>query len=267
MTRSITLEQPFDLAAVLDGTQDFRWHPWQGDSYSGVLDSNLIHLRQVGLRLEYQANTNLDALLRRYFPTRRGYARYFTSTLQHRIETLSRLTADYQHLRLLRQPNRWECMVAYICSANNNVKHISAIVESIAANFGERLELDGDERCSFPTPDMVLDAGVERLKELCLGLDRHSKIVAAAKRICDGDLDLDCLAKPEVSYVEAKRQLKESYGIGDKVADCISLFALDKTEAFPVDRWVKKAMERYFPGPEADGGMGARLLWQACGLC
>ena len=30
------------------------------------------------------------------------------------------------------------------------------------------------------------------------------------------------------------------------MADCISLFALDKMEAFPVDRWVERAMAGYF---------------------
>ena len=38
------------------------------------------------------------------------------------------------------------------------------------------------------------------------------------------------------------------YGIGPKIADCIALFALDKLEAFPVDRWVRRAVgDRYFP--------------------
>ncbi len=43
-------------------------------------------------------------------------------------------------------------------------------------------------------------------------------------------------------------------GIGPKIADCICLFALDKTEAFPVDRWVERATERYFPPQERPFG-------------
>ena len=35
------------------------------------------------------------------------------------------------------------------------------------------------------------------------------------------------------------------YGIGDKIADCIALFALDKMEAFPVDG-VRTAVENTF---------------------
>ncbi len=131
-----------------------------------------------------------------------------------------------------------------------NVSRISAIVESIAETLGQPLELAGEVRHTFPTPDMVLEAGVETLAELGLGMDRHSKIIAAAERIHAGRLDLAYLSQPEVCYAEAKRRLMGCYGIGDKVADCISLFSLDKMEAFPVDRWVARAMTSYFPRRE-----------------
>ena len=145
-------------------------------------------------------------------------------------------------------------MVAYICSATNNVNCISKIVEKVAARLGHPLDLDGEVRHTFPTPDIVLEAGKEPLVELGLGMDRHSKIVAAAERIRDGRLDLQYLSQPKVCYAEAKRRLKGCYGIGDKVADCISLFALDKMDAFPVDRWVERATADYFPCQEKPTG-------------
>ena len=94
---------------------------------------------------------------------------------------------------------------------------------------------------------MLLERGVEPLAELGLGKDRHSNILAAAQRIRDGRLNLHHMAQPEACYAEAKRRLVGCYGIGDKVADCISLFALDKQGGVPVDRWVERAMEPYFP--------------------
>jgi len=37
-------------------------------------------------------------------------------------------------------------------------------------------------------------------------------------------------------------------GIGPKVADCICLFGLGHTEAYPVDTWMRKADAKYhFP--------------------
>ena len=127
-------------------------------------------------------------------------------------------------------------------------------MEKIAKALGRSVELDGEERHMFPTPDVVLEAGVEALERLNLGLKRHDKIVSAAERIRNGKLDLHYLAQPQVCYAEAKRRLMGCYGIGDKVADCIALFALDKMEAFPVDRWVERAMAGYFPCKEQPAG-------------
>ena len=62
-------------------------------------------------------------------------------------------------------------------------------------------------------------------------------------------LDLLCLAQPQVCYAEAKWRLMGCYGVGDKVADCIALFALDKTEAFPVDVWGGESHDILFPVP------------------
>ncbi len=253
MTQRLDIDQPFDLDAVLDGTQDFRWRPWECDWHSGVLNGNLIHIRQVSGGVEYRAAAELDALVRSYFRLDDNIPA-MRAELSARDRNVARLLNKYPHLRVLRQQDPWECMVSYICSATNNVSRISAIVESIAETLGQPLELADEVRHTFPTPDMVLEAGVETLAELGLGMDRHSKIIAAAERIHAGRLDLAYLSQPEVCYAEAKRRLMGCYGIGDKVADCISLFSLDKMEAFPVDRWVARAMTSYFPRREQPYG-------------
>ena len=35
-------------------------------------------------------------------------------------------------------------------------------------------------------------------------------------------------------------------GIGDKVADCVMLFSLEKLEAFPLDTWILKILQKYY---------------------
>ena len=246
MTRRLKIDRPFNLNAVLGGTQDFRWRPRKDGWHSGVLISNLVHIRQVKGGVEYLADTDLDVLLWSYFRLDDDI-HAIHADLSARDGNIAMLVKQYPNLRVLRQPDPWECVVAYICSATNNVRRISAIVEKIAKTLGRQLRLGDDVRHTFPTPDEVLEAGVEPLEELGLGMDRHSKIVAAAERIRAGRLDLCCLSQPDVCYAEAKRRLMACYGIGGKVADCICLFALDKMEAFPVDRWVARAMESYFP--------------------
>ena len=240
-----SINHPFDLAKTLDGSQDFRWQSLGDSWHSGVLNGNLVHLRQNGDTLEYRAHTNLDTLLTSYFRLDKDMdAVYSTlSSLDSNIATLAR---KHPHLRVLRQPDPWECTVSYLCSANNNVPRIKHMVEGIAQKLGRRLELNGDIRYTFPTPEAVLQAGPEPLQAMRLGLDRHTKIIEAAQRVCMGELDLQRLAQPDTSYVAAKRQLMQCRGIGPKIADSIALFSLNKLEAFPVDTHVKKAAARHF---------------------
>lgn len=251
----IYVAQPFDLADVLDGTQDFRWFPKQDGWYSGVLAGNLLHVRQVHGGLEYRAGNDLSNLLRRYLRLDDDLdsARAELAAVDvHMRELVKR----HRHLRVLRQPDPWECMVAYICSANNNVARIREVVEAIAAQLGQPVELDGEVRHTFPSPAAVLEVGEERLAKMRLGLNRHAKIVAAAKRICDGELDLQHLAQPQTPYIQAKRELMECRGVGPKIADCIALFALHKPEAFPVDVWIRRALGAYYPDHELRAGTG-----------
>ena len=44
----------------------------------------------------------------------------------------------------------------------------------------------------------------------------------------------------------AKKELTKIQGVGDKVADCILLFSMQKSEAFPVDTWIKKIMNEVY---------------------
>ena len=253
MTRQLIIDQPFDLDAILDGTQDFRWRPWKDDWHSGVLGGNLIHIRQIDRGVEYRSDSDLDALLRSYLRLDDDIDAIHAD-ISRRDDKVARLVKKYPYLRILRQPDPWECTVSYICSAQARISKIITTVEAIAEALGHPVELDGDVRHTFPTPEMVLEAGVGPLKELKLGLKRHSKIIAAAERIRDGKLNLRYLAQPQVCYAEAKRRLMGCYGIGDKVADCIALFALDKMEAFPVDTSVEKAVASYFPCQEQPAG-------------
>ena len=182
-----SINHPFDLARTLDGSQDFRWQSLGDDWHSGVLDGNLVHLRQNADILEYRAHTNLDTLLISYFRLDEDMDAVY-STLCALDPYIATLANEYPHLRFLRQPDPWECTVSYLCSANNNVPRIKHMVEGIAQKLGRRLELHGDIRYTFPTPEAVLQAGPRPLREMRLGLDRHNKIFEAAQSVCMGEL-------------------------------------------------------------------------------
>ena len=252
MTRHLPIDQsskyPFRLDEILNGTQDFRWRPWRDDWYSGVLKGNLIHLRQVGDVLEYTSSldTDLNDLLFSYFRLDDCIEEIY-DTISSCDDHIAKLVERRGGLRILRQPDPWECMVAYICSSIAGPPTISRRVEEIAGQLGKPLALDGEERRTFPEPQKVLDAGKEQLEQMGLGFKRvPPAIIAAAGFIYHGDLDWEALTR--MPYGEARLELMGYDCIGPKVADCIGLFALNKMKAFPVDSRVRKAViSLYFP--------------------
>ena len=68
--------------------------------------------------------------------------------------------------------------------------------------------------------------------------------------VCDGNLNLTALAE-NPSCSEVVKELKDLNGGGDKIANCVALFSLDKTDAFPVDRHIARGlMEMGFSGSQ-----------------
>ena len=270
MTRQLEIKQPFNLELSLTMGQAFRWRElppeFYGDGhkwFSGVLGENLIHIRQTDDGVDYRIGgsdgerpaTNADdAMLRRYFrdDTDDVSAIYDSIARDPKIATIME---EFPGLRILRQ-DPWECTVAYLCSANNNVKRISAIVETIAWEFGHPLELDGDinTNTTFPAPDQILadPDHVTKLKKMQLGLNRDKNIVKAAYRFADGELNPNRLRSASyqdvmLALMEGPRHTSKPNGIGPKVADCIALFSLDQLDAFPVDLWVWRAITEAYP--------------------
>jgi N-glycosylase/DNA lyase len=49
-----------------------------------------------------------------------------------------------------------------------------------------------------------------------------------------------------LSFEDARRELMKLKGVGPKAADCILLFAFQKYEAFPVDVWIRRIMQKNY---------------------
>ena len=148
----------------------------------------------------------------------------------------------YSGMRLLRQ-DPWECLVSFICSSASNIRRISRNVESICDTYGTPIWLGDYRRNSFPTPDELAESDASDLRNLGLGY-RADYIVSTARVIADGRVDLFSLR--ESSYQESLDCLVSLDGVGDKVANCVMLFSLDKYEAFPVDVWINRVLREWY---------------------
>ena len=279
--------QPVDLEASLLGGQAHRWkrasHPElvEGEWYSGVLRGVLVLVRQHGQAIEFlSSSSDPQAMIARI----RDHLRLDDDlkAIQAEIAGDPNVAAQverYPGLRVLRQ-DPWECLIAYICSANSNIETIHRNMERLSDEFGEpltlpslnspslsiervasdspsplrervgvRVEVSEEEtisRNTFPKPVDLAEAGEAELRRLKLGF-RAPYVHQAAIAVAERRLDLGYLVA--APYPEAKAELMTLKGIGDKIADCIALMSLEKMDAFPIDVWVRRALaDWYFPG-------------------
>lgn len=144
----------------------------------------------------------------------------------------------FNGLRLIKQ-DPWECLISFICSSASNIPRIKSKLNNLSMCFGKKLLMDGIQSHAFPLPGKI-----NNLQKI-----RNAKTGFRARYIFDANntaniAHLNSLKRK--SYKDAKDDLKKISGIGDKVADCILLFSLDFSQAFPVDTWIKKIMQSLY---------------------
>ena len=76
---------------------------------------------------------------------------------------------------------------------------------------------------------------------------RYKYILDAANQVASGELNLDMIAAAR-SYEHTMTSLMRVLGVGEKVASCVALFGFANLEAFPVDVWMRRAIDTYFGG-------------------
>uniref|UniRef100_F1L929 N-glycosylase/DNA lyase n=1 Tax=Ascaris suum TaxID=6253 RepID=F1L929_ASCSU len=146
-----------------------------------------------------------------------------------------------------------ETLFSFICSSNNNIKRISKMIERLCELYGECITLS-----SFPSQEIVYDfadlarmatddAMESKLRESGFGY-RAAYLHRAAKNLHEigGELWLNELANE--TYDIAKQKLQQLPGVGPKVADCICLMSLGKSDVVPVDTHIFQiTAARYMP--------------------
>ncbi|MBR4888155.1 MAG: DNA glycosylase [Clostridia bacterium] len=232
----------FDLAATLACGQCFRWEEtpagWHGVAYGRPLT-----VRQDGDRLEFFCSEEeFERLWKPYFDLELDYYAILQE-IAGRFPVLQAALPVAGGIRILRQ-EPWEALCSFIISQNNNIKRISSLVKKLCAAYGTVLE-EGDY--AFPTPAQLAAATEDELRALGFGY-RAPYLLDAAKKVADGEIDLDALQTlPEEETLAA---LQSICGVGPKVAQCALLYGLHRLDAFPMDVWMKRAMARYFPKNE-----------------
>jgi N-glycosylase/DNA lyase len=257
----------FSLAATLECGQAFRWQPAANGWFEGVVGREIWHLRQSGDALEWLAEGQAPAWPPAIAASSIGGSRFCVTAavdddwrLQHYLAldvSLGKIFATFPNDPLLRQAVRdhhglrvirqepWECLASFIASSTKQIVQIRQIVGLLAQCFGEPIH--GAHR-AFPTVSAIARASHKQLWDCKLGF-RAKNLLAAARMIDGGKLDLNTLRSME--YDRALEELIQLPGVGEKIANCVLLFACGFHQAFPIDVWIERALRRiYFPGKQ-----------------
>jgi len=157
-------------------------------------------------------------------------------------KTVKKAVKEYEGLRLFRQ-DPFQCLISFIISSNSNIQKIKNSLEKIAKKFGKKVKIQNKEFFLFPEPEKMAKATIDEIKSCGVGY-RAPFIKEAAKMVILKKIDFEYLKKCD--YHEAKKNICLVPGIGNKVADCIMLFSLNKLESFPLDTWMIKILEKYY---------------------
>lgn len=154
-------------------------------------------------------------------------------------ETLKKACAYAPGIRILNQ-DPWEALCSFVVSQNNNIKRISTIIKKMCSAFGVSN--------AFPSAKVLSEASVEQLNQCGLGF-RSQYIKNTAQAVLDGTIDFEKLKNKPID--ECRKNLMLIKGIGPKVADCALLFGLHRLDCFPMDVWMKKVMNKYYPNKDS----------------
>ena len=235
-------DDDFDLVKIFTCGQCFRWNEEEDGAFTGVAMGKAARIAKMPEGIEISGTReDFESVWLDYFDLRRDYR-----SLREKIcvDDYLRSASDFgAGIRILNQ-DRWETLCSFIISQCNNIPRIKKIVETMCRLFGEPVDFMGETKWSFPSAERVAALSEEELAPLRSGY-RAAYIIAAAKAVASGEIDLDGLAAGDIGA--ARKTLKSLPGIGDKVADCVLLFSLRMPGAFPIDVWMKKAIAEHYP--------------------
>lgn len=248
---SLKVRRPYHLRRTLECGQAFRWTATDGEAV-GVVARRVWRVRQVPGWLHAQdgelsagwinttdLSVDLEGLpgLWRHLGANEPLRRVERTLARDPL--LCRVLPHTSGIALMRQ-DPWECLLSFVISQFNNIPKIRMTIERLSSTFGQPL---GNRQFGFPEPERLAEASMRSLRTCILGY-RAGYVRAVARAVADRTIDL--AAVQSMPVMRAREALLVLPGVGEKVAECVLLFGLGHSEAFPVDVWIRRAVERFY---------------------
>lgn len=235
----------FDPSETFFCGQCFRFTETQPGVFSGVARHHQLTVTQTETALLLSGD---ETLFRSLWYDYLDLGLDYPALLQEfaRLSPVLQEAAQYAGgIHILRQ-DPWEALCSFILSQNNHIPRIRGMIARLCETLGE--PLTGGTDFDFPTPEKLAGCSPEDLTPIRAGF-RTRYLLDAAQRVARGDVDL--AACQTLPLPEARQMLQQIRGVGPKVAECVLLYGCHRLQAFPLDVWMLRAMEAWFPGQTA----------------
>lgn len=223
-----------NLADTLECGQCFRWNKY-GDIFVGTVNDKICRAEQKNdkIILSYTGIENDCEFWIDYFDLKTDYSAILKSIRKGTYAYEASKACSGIHI--LKQ-DKWETLVSFIISANNNITRIKKIIEMISEKWGTKLEDCGFSSNGFPTPETMSKITIEDLSSLHVGYrDKYLEAV-----FHDNMIESKINGFEKLNDENLKKELLKIKGVGPKVCACVMLFGYSRYAAFPEDVWIKR---------------------------
>lgn len=233
----------FNPAQIQQSGQCFRMSQMDDTHFQVIAGDRFLEMEQNGQECTFFCSMDeFETYWKEYFDLETDYSSYIEA-VNPRDRYLLNAVCFGSGIRILRQ-DLWEMIVSFLISQQNNIVRIRRCIQNICEIYGEeKTTPNGQKYFAFPTPEALAKLEDDDLKPCNLGY-RSKYVVRAAKRVVSGEIDLDQIR--QANYRKAKEGLLNFFGVGEKVADCICLFALHHLQAFPVDTHINQVLQAHY---------------------
>lgn len=236
----------FSIRQICESGQCFRLQGPDGEegAYKLTAFGRYLEIRQSGNEIIFDCpSEEFEQIWRAYFDLDADYGSVIDS-IDREDAYLVRAARRGSGIRILRQ-DLWETIISFLISQQNNIKRIRKCIDLLCKTYGEQRRTQyGGIYYAFPGPETLAGVPLEDLYACNLGY-RSRYIHETSLSVVRGEVDLE--AVKSMGHEEARAELLKLCGVGVKVAECICLFALHKTEAFPIDTHINQALKAWYP--------------------
>lgn len=235
----------FDLNLTLTCGQTFCWHTFEGhlyenesSEYYSFKDGKPVIVRNKEDAIEVETELEkkeVEEMLGMHHELDEVFETFPED------EKLGKAIEEFWGLRII-QDDFFPCLVSYLCSPQMRIPRIKKMFNAMAQKYGTEHQINEQTVYEFPTPEQLSKVSEDELRELGVGY-RAKYIVETVKQF----ESVEESEIREMNYLEAREHLKQFYGVGNKVADCVLLFSLGFYEACPLDTWASKALKANYP--------------------